>query len=124
MKSTMKWIFGIGAIVSGLALVGLLIFTRFWVSQYNMPFGRGVMHGGYSHSIIRSWTPYSWFILGAFVLLAIFCILLVAIRSKPSTKSSPEEASKPLEICPVCDMKLIEGWKYCPSCGHELAEFE
>jgi len=120
MNKTLKGFLVAGAILSGLVLVGLMIFARISVIRYNMPFTHGRMHGGYPHMTVGAWTPYSWYILGAFALLAVFCILLMVFRSKTGAKLASAEEAKEIAFCPDCGEDVADSWKFCPYCSYDL----
>ncbi len=79
------------------------------------------MRGGYSHMPYSAWSPFGVLIFGAFILLLIFGILFLVIRSKTKVISATEIASEPLEICPGCGADLEPTWKYCPFCDYDLS---
>jgi len=120
MKSTWKWILGIGAAVFAVVLIGLLFLNHFWLASYAVTLRHG-MRGGYSLMPYSTWSPFGVLILVAFVLLLIFGILFLVIRSKPKAISETEIASNPLEICPGCGADLEPTWKYCPFCDYDLS---
>ena len=120
MKSILKWILVVGAILSGLLLMGALIFNRSWVGQSIIPFGHGMMYGGH-HATFGGWTSYGGLIWGIILFLVVIGGLFLAIRSKPETNPASGVRSDPLKICPACDADLEPNWNNCPFCGYELS---
>ena len=120
MKSILKWILGIGASLSGLLLMGMLIFNTGWIDQSAIPFGHGMINGG-RHSTIGGWTSYGGLFLGVLFCLLVIGGLILAIRSKPETNPASDARPDPLENCPACNADLEPNWNHCPSCGYDLS---
>jgi hypothetical protein len=120
MKNILKWILVVGACLSGLLLMGTLIFNTGWIDQSAIPFGHGMINGGH-HSTFGGWASYGWLIFGVFFCLLVIAGLLLVIRSKPETNPASGVRSDPLENCPACDADLEPNWNHCPSCGYDLS---
>ena len=120
MEKTWKWILGIGAVLSAVTLVGLLIYSRFGMVQAFATFGHGT-RGGDPHATYVMWSPFGGIIFGAFLLLVIFGILFWAVQAKAKSTSAIEIPAKPLEVCPGCGTDLEPNWQYCPLCAYDLS---
>jgi hypothetical protein len=118
MKSVLKWILVVGAILSGLLLMGLLFLNGMWMS-----FGRGGMMYGGRHATFGVWPSYGGLVWGIIFSLLVIGGLFLTIRSKPKTElASGSPSDDPWKICPACGIDLEPAWKHCPSCGFDLLQ--
>ena len=120
MMNILKWILVVGAILSGLLLMGMLIFNTSWVGQFIIPFGHGTTSAG-NHSIFGSWTSYGGLTFGVLYFLSIIGGLFLVIRSQPQRVPDSGVKPDPLGICPACAVDLEPNWDHCPSCGYDLS---
>jgi hypothetical protein len=121
MKSILKWVLVVGAILFSLLVVGMLGFNFSWMSQPSLPYGHGMMMYGGRHSAFGGWTFSGGLIFGGLFFLVIVGALFLVIRSKPETDLASDARSDPLEVCPVCAENLEKDWKHCPFCGYDLS---
>jgi hypothetical protein len=120
MKNPWKWILAIGAILSAIVLVGLLIFSRFWIGPSMTVFRHGMAFSRHASPAFAAWSPFGWLIFGSFLLMVVFGILFLAVRLKAQPATASGEPPQPLENCPSCGADLQKDWKYCPFCDFEL----
>ncbi len=122
MKSILKWILVVGAVLCGLLLMGLLFLNGTWMSQSITSFGHGSMIYGGRHSTFGVWPSYGGLVWGIIFSLLILGGLFLAIRSRPKTElASSDQSDDPLKICPACATDLEPNWKHCPFCGFDLS---
>jgi len=117
MKSILKWILVIGIILSGLLLMGSLIFNQSSVTSF---WHGGLPYAGH-HSTFGSWTAYPGIIGGVIYFLLLIGGLFLAIRPNLKTSPASEVRSDALETCPACDADLEQKWNNCPFCGYDLS---
>jgi hypothetical protein len=121
MKSMLKWVLVVGAILFVLLVVGMLIFNFSWMGQSSLPYGHGMMMYGGRHSTFGGWISSGGLIFGGLFFLVVVGALFLVIRSKPENELASADRSNPLEVCPACAENLEPSWKHCPFCGYDLS---